>query len=98
MLKIRVLGTGKVMSSLEREKEKFIDLVAKDIKDVAVRRTPIDKGRARRGWRLEGTGTGKRIVNRVPYIDVLEKGHSKQAPNGILGPTVREISQRRYKL
>lgn len=86
------------MSSLEREKEKFIDLVAKDIKDVAVRRTPIDKGRARRGWRLEGTGTGKRIVNRVPYIDVLEKGHSKQAPNGILGPTVREISQRRYKL
>jgi len=85
------------MASLEREKEKLIDLVAKDTKDVAVKNTPIDKGRARRGWRLEGAFQEKRIVNRVPYIDVLEKGHSKQAPRGILGPTLREISQRRYK-
>ena len=97
MLKIRVLGNQRVMASLEREKERFIDLVAKDIKDVAVKRTPIDKGRARRGWRLEGMFREKRIVNRVPYIVPLENGHSKQAPKGILGPTIREISQRRYK-
>jgi len=97
MIEIRVRGTRKVMSSVEREKQKFIDLVAKDTKDVAVKNTPIDQGRARRGWRLEGMFREKRIVNRVPYIVPLENGHSKQAPRGILGPTLREISQRRYK-
>ena len=97
MLQIRVLGNQRVMASVEREKQRIIDLVAKDTKDVAVKNTPIDKGRARRGWRLESAFQEKRVVNRVPYIDVLEKGHSKQAPKGILGPTVREISQRRYK-
>jgi len=84
------------MRDLEREKDLFIDRVAQDIKSIAVQKTPIDQGVARRGWRLEGTYREKYIVNRVPYIDVLEKGHSKQAPDGILGPTIREISKRRY--
>lgn len=97
MLSIRVLGTKQVMASLEREKELFIDQMAKDTLVVAKNNTPIDKGQARRGWRLEGAGYGKRIVNRVPHIVPLENGHSKQAPNGIVGPTVREISKRRYK-
>jgi len=96
MLSIRVLGTKQVMASLEREKELFIDQMAKDTLDVAKSNTPIDQGQARRGWRLEGTGQGRRIVNRVSHIVPLENGHSKQAPNGILGPTIREISQRRY--
>ena len=98
MLQIRVLGLSRTMSRLEREKDRFIDRVAKDIKDVAFKTTPIDKGQARRGWRLESAFNEKRIVNRVPYIDLLEKGRSKQAPKGILGPTVREISRRRYKI
>jgi len=98
MLQIRVLGLSRTMSELEREKDRFIDRVAKDIKDVAVKTTPIDKGQARRGWRLESAFKQKRIVNRVPYIDLLENGRSRQAPNGILGPTVREISKRRYKI
>jgi hypothetical protein len=98
MLKISVRGTKDVQRQLEREKEAFFTRVAEDIKTVAVRRTPIDKGQARRGWRLESTFREKRIVNRVSYIIPLENGHSKQAPNGILGPTVREISQRRYKI
>ena len=86
------------MASLEREKDLFIDKVAKDTVNVAKSNTPIDQGNARRGWRLEGAAYGKRIVNRVPYIDYLENGHSRQAPNGILGPTVREISRRRYRI
>jgi len=98
VLKISVRGTKEVQRQLEREKEAFFTRVAEDIKTVAVSKTPIDKGQARRGWRLESTFREKRIVNRVSHIVPLEEGRSKQAPNGILGPTVREISQRRYKI
>jgi hypothetical protein len=97
MLSIKVTGTRQAIASLEREKEKLMTTIAQDILEVARSKTPIDKGQARRGWRLENLFREKRIVNRVPHIDALERGHSKQAPNGILGPTVREISQRRYK-
>lgn len=97
MLSIRVRGTKQVMTDLEREKDQLISKVADDVIRVAKDRTPIDQGQARRGWRLEDAGTDKRIVNRVPYIDLLERGRSKQAPNGILGPTIREIQRRKYK-
>tara|TARA_A100001201_G_C4070759_1_gene195729 strand:- start:914 stop:1207 length:294 start_codon:yes stop_codon:yes gene_type:complete len=97
MLSIRVQGTKKVMGNLEREVDRIMTRVAQDTLVVARKNTPIDKGQARRGWRLENATNEKRIVNRVPYIDLLEKGRSKQAPRGILGPTTREISQRRYR-
>ena len=85
------------MRSLEREKDSIHARIAQDTLEVARSKTPIDKGQARRGWRLESYYKEKKVVNRVPHIDALENGHSKQAPNGILGPTVREISRRRYK-
>jgi hypothetical protein len=97
MLKIVVQGTRQAMRSLEREKDLFIARVAQDTLEVARQKTPIDKGQARRGWHLESAFKEKRIVNRVPYIVPLEEGHSKQAPNGILGPTIREITRRSYK-
>ena len=56
--------------------------------------TPVDQGRARRGWRKEQGFRQVSVVNRVPYIDALEDGHSKQAPNGITGPAVRETLRR----
>jgi len=97
MLSISVRGTKRLGRYLEREKDKLVDRVAKDTLDVAKSKTPIDKGQARRGWRLESSYKIKKIVNRVSHIVPLENGRSKQAPNGILGPTVREISKRRYK-
>lgn len=97
MLSFKVTGTRQAIGSLEREKEKLMARVAQDILEVARSKTPIDKGQARRGWRSENRYREISIVNRVPHIDALEKGHSKQAPNGILGPTVREITRRSYK-
>ena len=97
MISISVKGTRQVVNSLEKEKENLINQIAQDTLVVARSKTPIDKGQARRGWRLESTFKQKKIVNRVPHIDALENGHSKQAPNGILGPTVREITNRSYK-
>jgi len=49
--------------------------------------TPVDKGRARAGWRYEieqsgfrNTFQGGSIINQVEYIERLNRGHSKQAP------------------
>jgi hypothetical protein len=47
--------------------------------------TPVDTGKARSGWHNEKTKDLNRfaeakIINDVDYIDVLNKGHSKQAP------------------
>ena len=97
MLSFKITGTRQAISFLEREKERLMTTIAQDILETARSKTPIDKGQARRGWRLESSYRQKRIVNRVPHIDALENGHSKQAPNGILGPTVREITRRSYK-
>lgn len=97
MLQLSVRGIDKVMDGLEREKDRIVDQIAEDTLDLIVSKTPIDKGQARDGWRRENVKDGFNIVNRVPYIDLLEKGRSKQAPRGILGPTTREISKRRYK-
>lgn len=97
MIGISIRGIKKAMRGLEREKDRIIGKIAQDTLDLAVKNTPIDQGRARAGWRRENVGRNINIVNRVQYIDLLEDGRSKQAPRGILGPTVREISQRRYK-
>tara|TARA_S200000501_G_scaffold366132_1_gene400514 strand:- start:1034 stop:1327 length:294 start_codon:yes stop_codon:yes gene_type:complete len=97
MLKFVLTGKANVMRHLEKEKDAFMTRVAEDIKQVAVNNTPIDKGKARRGWKMTQTRNTRSVTNRVPYIDLLERGRSKQAPNGIIGPTVRQISRRRYK-
>ena len=94
MLKFVVRNKRKSMRQLEREKDVFIDRLSNALLVNAKRFTPIDQGRARRGWRKEKTFRQTQVVNRVPYIDALENGHSKQAPNGITGPAVRETLRR----
>jgi hypothetical protein len=96
MISISVRGIGRTIAQIEREVSGVVDNIANDIREVAISKTPIDKGRARRGWVLSNAGKSKRVSNRVPYIVHLENGHSKQAPDGILRPTIREISKRRY--
>lgn len=94
MLQIKVTGINRAVAGLERELDQYMARVAEETRSVAVTKTPIDKGRARRGWRTEKRSHGYSVVNRVPYIDLLERGHSQQSPNGIVGPTVREINRR----
>jgi hypothetical protein len=51
--------------------------------------TPVDKGNARRKTRLNR----KTIEARYPYAKRLDEGHSKQAPNGMLAPTVAFLNK-----
>jgi hypothetical protein len=61
--------------------------------------TPKDTGKASSSWVRRKTRAGYTIQNDTSYIGVLEKGRhltskgmrgSKQAPNGILTPTIRK--------
>jgi hypothetical protein len=104
MLKITLTGKDQVLRHLTQSKDALMTRIAEDVKQVAQSFTPIDKGRARRGWKMRNTVSAiqtssktRSITNRVPYIDLLERGRSKQSPKGILGPTIREISRRRYR-
>lgn len=64
--------------------------------------TPIATGRARDGWRNDfktgkvGKGGNLQIAsNRVPYIDRLDKGWSRQAPKGIVDEAVKKTRNNR---
>ena len=58
-----------------------IDYAEKNLKIV----TPVDTGKARAGWssskKYDKYGFREGLVfNKVDYIDILNKGHSRQAP------------------
>jgi len=94
MLKFVVKNKRRTVAQLEREKDAFIDRMTDELLVQARKFTPIDKGQAKRGWRKEKSFRQTSIVNRVPHIQALEDGHSKQAPNGITKPAVRETLRR----
>tara|TARA_R100001510_G_C7456056_1_gene78730 strand:+ start:82 stop:381 length:300 start_codon:yes stop_codon:yes gene_type:complete len=95
MFKTRVLNLDKVLTSVEQSIKKVNTSLVNTLLVEAKKSTPIRQGRARRGWRVERQGTNTRVVNRVPYIGTLERGRSKQAPRGILRPTVQKMKNRR---
>lgn len=80
------------MKDIDKRSKNFIAAVMDDVKRVAQDETPVDTGRARRGWRRKK----QEVLNNVEYTPYLEDGHSKQAPSGIMMPTIKEIN-RRYK-
>ena len=63
--------------------------------------TPIKTGRARNGWQQTfqkgKVGESNRIPiarNNVPYIGKLDKGSSKQAPQGIVEPALNKTRKK----
>lgn len=56
------------------------------------RATPVDTGRASRGWQARDYKGGNQVVieNPVPYIEPLNQGHSRQAPAGFVEATIQK--------
>lgn len=76
---------------LKRTLREFVSEVAAEVYKTARAKTPIKTGNARRNWNKSVTAKDAVIQNRVPYIERLEAGASRQAPKGILKPTLTEI-------
>jgi len=73
----------KITPSLE-EIEKGLLAIPKKALKFFKKTTPIDTGYARRRTRLQGNT----IKAGYKYASYLDKGHSKQAPNGMSKPTL----------
>lgn len=80
---------------MDRKTAQVTERLIQQTSQIAAKFTPRDSGAAQRAWRVEGRGIQAQAVNRQPYIERLEAGSSKQAPRGILYPTLQEIRRRR---
>ena len=94
MIGIQVEGIGGIRLFLKdvvrAESEAILTTLQSEIK----RRTPIDTGRARKGWSKRTSS----VSNTVPYIGRLESGYSKQAPKGFTKQAISAtLSKRKAK-
>lgn len=90
-MQIKVTGVQSVSAGLNRDLQRFVERLATDIQAAAKANTPVKTGNARRNWQKDTRQPGITVNNRVPYIERLEAGASKQAPRGIIGPTLQQI-------
>lgn len=94
MARVEVTGLRAVLMNIDRIVEKQVAELSEELKSTARAKTPIRTGNARRNWKDKQDKRGFTVENRVPYIERLEAGSSKQAPRGIVGPTLTEIKRR----
>lgn len=94
MAEIRITGLDAVSRDLSRTLSTTVKQLADEVLVDARANTPIRSGNARRNWRKSVTDDNFEVINRVPYIERLEAGASKQAPKGIIGPTLSQIKGR----
>lgn len=73
-----------------------INKIGLDLMGRVVRKNPVDTGRSRAAWtftRAEPSNPVALLINNTEYIIPLERGHSKQAPNGFVAISIAEIAE-----
>jgi len=101
-----VAGANRLFARLEatlEQREAGIAALQDELFEKIVRRTPVDTGRARAGWKPpEERREGKRrtwvIENDVEYVIYLEYGWSRQAPLGMVRISMAEMAAKVRKL
>lgn len=91
MLKISFSGTTNVSKELEAALTKAVKEVSESVYTAARANTPVKTGNARKNWTKTVKDKNFAVENRVPYIERLEAGSSKQAPRGIIMPTLTQV-------
>jgi hypothetical protein len=100
MLKVEFVGADSAMKSLQQQIVSETAKLAQTVFNEVRSRTPVDTGRARSGWSKQTKPNGFVVQNDVPYVPVLDRGRhmtprgmrgSKQAPKGIVGPSLTSI-------
>lgn len=71
-----------------------MDLIHQEAPNFTPRRT----GRAARAWEKDVRAGKMEVLNRTPYVGYLELPYAKsrQAPKGIIGPTLTSV-KRKFK-
>jgi hypothetical protein len=103
MLKVRFTGIQSTKRGLDASLRSEVKRLASEVFNEVTKRTPVDTGRAKAGWRQQVRDKSFTVENSVPYIGVLDKGRhmtnrgmrgSKQAPKGIVGPSLESIKRK----
>ena len=89
MITLNVKGLNQVSSKLKKIQNK-LDKVPDEAHKVFVVNTPIRSGNARRKTTIQKDT----IKANYPYAKRLDEGYSKQAPDGMVKPTVEFIRNR----
>lgn len=101
MIDINIPNTKRAMTDLSKELDQMVRSVSLQIFNQVKDLTPMAKvngGRAKRGWKVSGSNKSYNISNKVPYIGRLDEGYSKQAPEGMTRPALREVLQRQRRI
>jgi hypothetical protein len=69
----------------------LVSQLAADVESEIKKNTPVKTGNARRNWVKTVSAKTFDVTNKVPYIERLEAGASRQAPKGMIGPTLTTI-------
>ncbi len=91
---------SRTMKELRKEVSKELTGSAQELYQEIVRTTPRRTGTASRSW-SKPPRVGEDNYNVVvttsplPYIQPLEDGRSKQAPNGFIQPAIDKITRKR---
>lgn len=88
---IKITGLDALGRELDRSLKQTLAEVADEVLVDARANTPVKSGNARRNWTKTVTNDNFEVQNKVPYIERLEAGASRQAPKGIIGPTLAQI-------
>jgi hypothetical protein len=88
---IKVSGLERTIKGLDRQLRNEVgaklDISLEKMRILLADATPVDTGRARDGWRVDG----KNLVNDVEYISALNEGHSPQAPSHYIEITLLHV-------
>ena len=76
-------NASSLTKALEKSVEKISRMISEDVRS----------GLFQRSWRMSGGKNKYRITNPQPYGHALEHGRSGQAPDGVVGPTLRNIGK-----
>ena len=90
------------LDELKGSISKDFNAYAQEVYAEIVKTTPVRSGQARRSW-TKPQPTRKDNYNAVitssslPYMQPLDEGYSKQAPNGIIQPAIDKVTRRYNK-
>ena len=85
------LGGIRISRDLERLRDREALNLANRLLTGVRQRTPVRTGRAKSSWRRRKDGNDYTITNTQDYTVFLDQGSSRQAPRGIVKPTIRAV-------
>ena len=81
------LSMSEISTLVQQDLDNVEKYTLEEIKSNVIRKTPVDTGRAKAGWKQDSN----QIINEVEYIGYIETGTLHQRPVGMVATTLKEI-------